>query len=113
MGEIVLFTKAAAAKRERPKKKPAKAPDHYVGINLYIPPHRKKRRRDAKRGVAHGILSAFDFDHTSGLNSELFRRGGVFEVRCSEEHAFGMRELLEESLPYIDVHMVRRVRRAA
>ena len=113
MGEVVLFTKAATAEHGRSQKKSAKAPEHYVGINLYIPPHRQKRRCDAKRGVAHGILSAFDFDHTSGLNSELFRRGGVFQVRCSEEHALGMRELLEESLPYIDVRMVRRVRRAA
>ena len=113
MGEVVFLTKAAAAASERRRKKPSTVRGQYVGINLYIPPHREKRRCDAKRGVAHGILSAFDFDHTSGLNSKLFRRGGVFHVRCVEEHALGMRELIEESLPYVGVRMVRRIWRAA
>lgn len=67
-------------------------------------------------GAAHGILSEFGFQHTSGLNRELFRTGGIFGVRCGEEQALAMRRHLAKHLPYIEVHMVRRhgsARRAA
>lgn len=114
MGDVVLFSKAPAGRSAaRAKSAKVRAAEEYVGLNLYIPPHRARRRRLAKRGATHGVLSAFDFGHTTGLTEELFRGGGMHPVRCTEAEALQMWELLEESVAHIEVRLVRRRKRLA